>query len=214
MESFYLGFSNKPGQRVFLTSGLGAMGYGLPAIIGASLAAPGRPIVGFEGDGSLQMNLQELLTIREFDIPARIFIANNSGYASIRATQKNYFAGRYLGTGPEAHLRLPDLVKLSEVIGIPAMRISDAAEMREKIRQTLAQPGPFLCDVTLVHNETLWPRSSAIIQPDGSMVSMPLEDMSPLLPRDELRANMLVPLDPASENVHPSRSRAAPDGSP
>jgi len=210
IEAFYTVFRNKPGQRVFLTSGLGAMGYGLPAMIGAGRANGGKSFVGVESDGSLQMNLQELLTIKALNLPVRIFIIDNQGYASIRNTQRNYFEGRYVGTGPEARLFLPDLVALAGAIGIPAMRVEDAADLRAAVRHTLAQPGPFLCDVRVKTDETLWPKSAAIPQPDGSMISMPLEDMSPLLPRAELRANMLIALDPASEKVGDAAPAARP----
>ena len=201
VEVFYSTFSNKPGQRIFLTSGLGAMGYGLPALLGGGMAFGGTSLVGVESDGSLQMNLQELQTLKATNLPARLFIINNNGYASIRNTQRNYFEGRYVGTGPEAGLYLADLQKVAEAVGIPAIAIKDASELREKIRYVLAQPGPFLCDVQVVANETLWPKSAAIPQPDGSMISMPLEDMSPLLSRKELRENMLISLAPESEKI-------------
>jgi acetolactate synthase-1/2/3 large subunit len=182
------------------------MGYGLPAIVGAGTAY-GKRFVGIEGDGSLMFNLQELLTIRALNLPVRLFILNNRGYASIRNTQRNYFEGRYVGTGPEAKLLFPDFVKFAEMIGIPAMRIADASELREGVKHALKQDGPFICDVELEANEALWPKSAAIPMPDGSMVSMPLEDMSPLLSRDELRENMLGPLDPASERVQVPNTR-------
>jgi acetolactate synthase-1/2/3 large subunit len=201
VEMFYIGFQNKPGQRIFLTSGLGAMGYGLPAMIGAGLAYGNKPFVGIESDGSLQMNLQELSTIRQFNLPVRIFIMNNNGYASIRVTQRNYFAGRHIGTGPEGKLYLPDVLEVAKAFGIPAIRISNMSELTEKIRYTLEQPGPFICDVQLVPNEVLYPRVTSFVQPDGSMMSMPLEDMYPLLDREELRQNMLIPLEPASEKI-------------
>lgn len=202
VELFYIAFKNKPGQRIFLTSGLGSMGYGVPAALGASLSKGiDVPIVGIESDGSLQMNLQELMTIKSFNIPVRLFILNNEGYASIRTTQRNYFNSRFIGTGPEAKLMLPDIVKIAEAMGIPALRIDDASELREKVRYTLAHPGPIICDVSLISTEILLPKVTAVPQEDGSMISLPLEDMAPLLSRDELRANMLVPLDPASEKI-------------
>lgn len=201
IEIFYTAFQNKPGQRVFLTSGLGAMGYGLPAMIGAGVAWGRKPFIGVEGDGSLMLNIQELQTIQTLALPVRIFVFNNRGYASIRNTQRNYFSGRYVGTGPEGKLGMPDLSALARAIGIPAMRIDDAANIDESIAHALAQPGPFICDVHVVADEALAPKSAALPQPDGSIISMPLEDMSPLLPRDELRENMLVPLDPISETV-------------
>jgi acetolactate synthase-1/2/3 large subunit len=201
IEMFYTAFQNKSGQRIFLTSGLGAMGYGLPAMLGAGMASRNASFVGIESDGSLQMNLQELLTIKEFNLPVRIFVMNNKGYASIRATQRNHFQGRYIGTGPESRLLIPDLLALAHALQIPAIRIGDASELREKVRHTINQPGPFICDVSLIADELLWPKCQAMQQPDGSMVSMPLEDMWPLLPRDELRENMIGGLDPVSERI-------------
>ncbi|MBF0193598.1 MAG: thiamine pyrophosphate-binding protein [Magnetococcales bacterium] len=201
IEAFYSTFFNKPGQRIFLTSGLGAMGYGVPALIGAGAAFGDGAIVGVESDGSLQMNLQELQTLKAQNLPAKLFIINNNGYASIRNTQRTYFDSRYVGTGPEAGLKLADLTKVAAAFDIAAVRINDASELQEKIRYTLEQPGLILCDVRVVANESLWPKSSAIPQPDGSMISMPLEDMSPLLSREELRSNMLIPLAPASEKI-------------
>jgi len=201
IEIFYTAFQNKPGQRIFLTSGLGSMGYGLPAMIGASGAYGRCSFVGIEGDGSMMMNIQELQTIRALQVPVRIFIFNNGGYASIRNTQRNYFESRFVGTHPEAGLGMPDFVKLAEANEIPALRIEDVKDLRAGVRYVLSQPGPFLCDVNVQADEALWPKSAALPQPDGSILSMPLEDMSPLLPREELRANMLIPLDPASEMI-------------
>ena len=201
VEFFYTGFRNKEGQRVFLTSGLGAMGYGLPAMIGAYKASDGRPFTGIESDGSLMMNLQEMQTIRSLDLPLRLFVFDNNGYASIRTTQRTYFEGRYVGSGPASGLEIPDLVATAKHFGWDAFRIEDAADLPAGIARALASRGPLLVDLRVREDEALFPKSAALPQPDGSMRSMPLEDMSPLLPRDEFRANMLVPLDPASESV-------------
>jgi acetolactate synthase-1/2/3 large subunit len=201
VEVFYTGFANKPGQRIFLTSGLGAMGYGLPAMIGAGLASGAKSFVGIEGDGSLMMNIQELQTLRMLDLPLKLFLFDNCGYASIRTTQRNYFEGRYVGTGPEGRLGLPDFAALAKANGIESMRIEDAADLVSGVRDALSRRGPLIVDVRVQTDEALWPRSAALPQPDGTIRSMPLEDMSPLLSREEFRANMIVPLDPASENL-------------
>ena len=198
VEVFYSTFVNKPGQRIFLTSGLGSMGYGLPAAIGGCLASGRKPVVSVEGDGSLQLNLQELSTLKSLNLPIRMFVMNNNGYASIRNTQRNYFDERYVATGQEAGLLIPDLVKLAEAIGLDAVRIDDASELDEKIQYVLNHPGPILCDVTIIKDEALWPKVSAIPQPNGSMISMPLEDMSPLLSETQLRNEMLVPVNDLS----------------
>jgi len=201
VEIFYTGFANKPGQRIFLTSGLGAMGYGLPAMVGAGLASRAESFVGVEGDGSLMMNVQELQTIRMLNLPLKLFLFDNGGYASIRNTQRNYFEGRFVGTGPEGRLGLPDFAALAQANGIDSMRIKDAADLVSGVREALSRRGPLIVDVQVQTDEALWPKSAALPQPDGSIRSMPLEDMSPLLPREEFSANMIVPLDPASENL-------------
>lgn len=198
VEAFYTAFRNKPGQRVFLTSGLGAMGYGLPAAIGACLGNASRPMVAVESDGSLQLNLQELATLAAQKLPICLMVMNNTGYASIRNTQRNYFEARYLGTGPEAGVMLPDLAKLAAVYGLPYLAIEDATDLAVGLERALTLPRPCLIDVKLKPNETLAPKCAAIPRADGSIVSMPLEDMSPLLPLEQLQAEMLVPLLPAS----------------
>jgi acetolactate synthase I/II/III large subunit len=201
IESFYMGFRNKEGQRLFLTSGLGAMGYALPSAIGAHMASDGRPIVCIESDGSLMMNVQELQTLATLQAPVRLFVLNNNGYASIRNTQRNYFGGRYVGSGPNAGLEMPDLEDLARAFGWEFMRIDDRADLERKIGDALGKRGPVLVDIQLVSDEALAPKCAAIALPDGSMRSMPLEDMSPLLSLEELQRNMIVPLDPVSVNV-------------
>ncbi len=201
IEVFYTAFRNRPGQRVFLTSGLGAMGYGLPAAIGACLANDAKPMVAIESDGSLQLNLQEFNTLRSLQLPIRLFVLNNAGYSSIRTTQRNYFDSHYVGTGPEAGLFLPELGKLCQVYDFPYRRIGKASEMTDVVREVLDMPGPVICEVLLQENEALRPKVSAIVQPDGSMISMPLEDMSPLLSLREMKEIMGENLSPESLQV-------------
>ncbi|OHC71878.1 MAG: acetolactate synthase [Rhodocyclales bacterium RIFCSPLOWO2_02_FULL_63_24] len=207
VEAFYTVFRNKSGQRVFLTSGLGAMGYGLPAAIGACLAGDRRPMIAVESDGSLQLNLQELATLKAQNLPICLVIMNNGGYCSIRNTQRNYFQERYLGTGPEAGLWLPDLERVAAVYDMPFLRIADARCIDSALSQALALPRPCLIDVRLLENETLAPKAAAIPQADGSMISMPLEDMSPLLSLEQLQLEMTAPLHPASlaARIHEER---------
>lgn len=205
VEAFYTIFRNKPGQRVFLTSGLGAMGYGLPAAIGACFAGGCQPMVAIESDGSLQLNIQELATLRAFNLPICLIVMNNEGYASIRNTQRNYFNGRFVGTGPEAGLLLPDLEKVAATYDLPFLRIADASELKVGLQQVLSQRRPVLVDVRLIPNEALAPKVSALPQPDGSMKSMPLEDMTPLLPLETLQAEMIVGLSELSLTARSSQ---------
>jgi len=201
IEVLYTAFATKRGQRMFLNTGLGAMGYGLPTIVGCGVAIGKKPFVAIESDGSLMMNVQELQTVRMLDLPVKLFVINNRGYASIRSTQRNYFHGRYVGTGPESSLYFPDMLKIADANGIEAMKISDASELVSGVRTALGRRGPLLIDVVVESDTDLWPKATALPQADGTMRSMPLEDMSPLLSREELRDNMIVPLDPASEEV-------------
>jgi len=170
------------------------MGYGLPASIGACFANACQPMVAVESDGSLQLNIQELATLRAFNLPICLIIMNNNGYASIRNTQRNYFKGRFVGTGPEAGLLLPDLEKVAATYDLPFLRITDASELKSKLQQALSYARPLLVDVRLTPDEVLAPKVSALPQTDGAMLSMPLEDMSPLLPLETLKAEMMVAL--------------------
>lgn len=201
VEVFYTVFRNRPGQRVFLTSGLGAMGYGLPAAIGACFANGRKPMVAVESDGSLQLNLQELATLRGFGLPICLVVMNNGGYASIRNTQRNYFESRYVGTGPEAGLWMPDLEEVARAYQLPFKRIRDAAELAQGLNEAMAQLCPMIVEVMLLSDEALSPKVAAIPQADGSMTSMPLEDMSPLLPLEVLEAEMDGKLSPVSRQV-------------
>jgi acetolactate synthase-1/2/3 large subunit len=201
IEFFYAGFRNKPGQRMYLTSGLGSMGYGLPAAIGACLGNGSQPMVAVESDGSLQLNIQELATWSSLRLPICLIVMNNGGYSSIKNTQRNYFSERYIGTDADSGLMIPNLQRLAEVYGLGYLAINDAEDLARKLSSALTQSRPLLVDVRLISDESLSPKCSALPQPDGSMLSMPLEDMSPLLPREQLRKEMMVPLHPTSEQV-------------
>ena len=198
IEAFYTAFKNKKGQRIFLTSGLGAMGYGLPSSIGACFANNKKPMILVEGDGSFQLNIQEMSTLSSFNLPICLIIMNNKGYASIRNTQKNYFDSRFVGTGPEANLMLPDLKKIAHSYNVPYIKISKASEIKQKMNKAMKLKWPILIDVHLVSNEVLIPKVSAIPNADGSIISMPLEDMSPLLSIETLKKEMIIEISKAS----------------
>ena len=197
VEVFYTVFRNKLGQRIFLTSGLGSMGYGLPAAIGACVGSGGKHTICVESDGSLMLNLQELASLKQMNLPINLVIMNNQGYASIRNTQKNYFKGRYIGSGVDSGLLIPDFKSLSQALDIDFVRVADIGELTADLFINKLR----IIEVVLEENEVLAPKVSAIPQPDGSMISMPLEDMSPLLPRDVLRKEMIIPLHPASVKI-------------
>jgi acetolactate synthase-1/2/3 large subunit len=199
VEVFYTVFRNKLGQRMFLTSGLGSMGYGLPAAIGACIGAARCPTVCVESDGSLMLNLQELATLKALNLPITIVVMNNAGYASIRNTQKNYFSERYLGTGQSSGLLIPNLVEVAKAMALEAISVDTLDELEAAFNQSTI--GPRLINVNLISEEVLSPKVAAMPQKDGSMISMPLEDMSPLLNIETLRDEMLVPLAEQSLKV-------------
>jgi acetolactate synthase-1/2/3 large subunit len=202
IDTFWLAFSVKEGQRLFSTGGLGAMGFGLPAAIGGCLASGGKRTIGVDGDGGFQLNIQELQTLVRLRLPVKLFVLSNEGYASIRAMQNSHFEGRLVGCDPSSGLTLPDLTKIGAAYGLETFRISDNAGLRESIRRVLRWPGPVLCEVMVAPDQVIGPRVSSAVRADGGMVSRPLEDLWPLLGRDELRANMLIPtLDEVDERA-------------
>lgn len=186
------------GQRLFSNSGSASMGYDLPAAIGAYYGAlvergQQRRVVCVAGDGSLQLNIQELQTIASCRIPVKIVVLDNRGYLSIRSSQNNFF-GRLTGAGPESGVGLPDYVRVAEAYGIPAIRL-DGPEFAVSLADFLAASGAGLCQVVLDPAQGFEPRMSSRQLEDGSIVTPPLEDMYPFLPREELAGNMLRPSD-------------------
>ena len=181
------------GARLICSSGTASMGYDLPAALGACVAS-GRRVVCLAGDGSVQMNIQELQTIVHHHLPVKIFIFDNRGYLSMRQTQDNLFAGHYMGAGPESGVSLPDMVAIAGAYGIPARRVSRHDGLAATIAEVLQAEGPQLCVVTMDPSQPFAPKVAGMRLPDGRMVSNPLEDMHPLLERKELAENMIVPL--------------------
>ena len=180
------------GQQMFSNSGAASMGYDLPAAIGAAVARGGKRVICLAGDGSLQMNIQELQTVAHHRWPIKLFVLNNGGYLSIRQTQANFF-GLEVGATPESGVSFPDPLKLAQAYGLNASRI-EGPDFAEALRRVLASPDPEVCEVMLDRTQTFEPKLTSRRLPDGRMVSSPLEDMAPFLSREELRGNMVVPL--------------------
>ena len=183
----------RAGQRLFSDSGCAPMGFDLPAAIGACVAQGRRRVVCLAGDGSIMLNVQELQTIAGLRLPIKIFLLNNNGYLSIRLTQGNFFPDNPVGAGPESGVTFPDFGRLAHGFGIPFRRCDTHAGLRDAIRETLDGEGPRLCEIALDPEQPFAPRVSSKRLPDGRMVTAPLEDMFPFLPREEFLANMLVP---------------------
>ncbi len=192
VEIFLLCLRIKGGQRCFHSRGIGAMGLGLPAAIGAAVAS-GRRTICVDGDGGFQMNVQELATVQRLGLPIKFFIINNQGYASIRASQLGYFQ-RLAGADSTSGVTLPDLGAVASAYGLPFSRIAEKTSLNEQVRGVLEAPGPVVCEVVVAPNEERIPRASSYMKTDGSMGSKPLEDLYPFLDRDEFRENMMVPV--------------------
>ncbi len=184
----------KKGQRFISNSGIASMGYGLPASIGACVADHSQDIILITGDGSIQMNLQELETVVSHRMPIKIFIINNGGYHSIRQTQKNFFGEPLIGIGVDSgDLGFPSMEKLAWAYGFPYVAIHGNKELGEKVEETLAMDGPVICEVFVTLDQNFEPKSAAKRLPDGTLVSPPLEDLSPFLPDEEMDRIMLIP---------------------
>ena len=196
----------KKGQRFISNSAVASMGYDLPAAIGIwaasrkdgaysmGAAREGEDVILITGDGSIQMNLQELQTIIHHKMGIKIFIINNGGYHSIRQTQKNFFGEPLVGVGYDSgDLSFPDMEKLSAAYGYPYVRAEHNGQLAEAVEKTLAMEGPVICEIIVSTDQNFEPKSSAKRLPDGTLVSPPLEDMAPFLPDEEMDENMIIP---------------------
>ena len=184
------------GSRFANNNGAASMGYGLPAAIGTCIGGGRKTTICLEGDGSIMMNLQELQTIITNKLPIKIFLINNNGYHSIRITQSNLFSERCkVGIGPDSgDLSFPQFKKIAEAFGYPYLSARSNAEMEKAVDQALALDGAAFCEI-FTDTEQVWePKSSVKKLPDGTLVSPPLEDLAPFLPRDELKKQMFIPL--------------------
>lgn len=186
--SAYQAFRVRAGQRVLIT-GWGSMGWDLPLAVGASIGSNGRVVVAV-GDGSIQWNLQELMTIARYRLPVKIFVFNNAGFGSIRATQNAFFGGKLVGSDPESGVANPDFAKLAEAYGLRHVRARTNGELAEVLPAFLADNLPAICELNIAAEQSISPKASTFRRPDGTFESRPLEDMAPFLPREEVFENM------------------------
>ncbi len=183
----------KKKQRFITNSAIASMGYDLPAAIGASMAEPGEDIILLTGDGSIQMNIQELQTIIHHRMPIKIFLINNGGYHSIRQTQKNFFEEPLVGIGVDSgDLSFPSMEKLAWAYGYPYVSARHNGELADALEKALGTEGPVICEVFVTTDQNFEPKSAAKRLEDGTMVSAPLEDLAPFLPQEEMDRNMII----------------------
>ena len=180
----------KKGQRLISNSGSASMGYDLPAAVGAAVARDGKRVICLAGDGSVQLNIQELQTLAYQKLPVKVLILNNGGYLSIRQTQSNFF-GHLIGVGPGSGISFPDYVKVGEAFGLPSACITGLADM-PKLWELLDAPGPAVCEIMLDPKQEFEPRLKPRQLPDGTIVSPALEDMFPFLEPEELQSNLFI----------------------
>lgn len=180
-EITYQAFRIKKGQKMKNAAGLGSMGFGLPYAIGSCIANDGRRTILINGDGAFQLNIQELETLHRLNLPVKMFIWNNGGYASIRAMQRNNFEGHYVASDRESGLTMPDLCSVAGAYGFKTCRIRDNAELDAVLPEIMKDDAPVLCEIMVLPEETVSPRVKAIVGENGKMMSGPLEKMWPYI---------------------------------
>ena len=183
-------FRIKKGQRAFLTKGLASMGFDMSACIGSCLAGKGRRTICITGDGGFLMNVQELATLKKLNLPIKIFILCNEGYGMIYNSQVGNFK-RLEGCTPDSGLPMPDIKSVVKGFKVKCFDLSDSRKLDKTVEEVLAYDGPAICTVKVYIGQKILPRQTNYMKPDGQMASRPLEDMSPLLDRDEFEVNIL-----------------------
>jgi len=182
----------KDGQRYITSGGQADMGFTIPAAIGVSIARNKKEVIGVTGDGSFQLNLQELQTIAHHRLAVKLFVWNNDGYLSIRATQSKFFEGRLIGTDKRSGVSFPDLKKIARAYGIKYYSLAKSRALDKTIENILKEKGPVICEVVCQPNQEVIPAVSSLRKEDGTMVSKPLEDMYPFLDRKTFLSEMIV----------------------
>ena len=181
----------KEHTRLFTNSGCAAMGYGFPAAIGACVEENGKRVICIDGDGSFQMNLQELQTVVYNNLNLKIIYLNNNGYHSIRQTQTNLFKGEPLvGVSDGNGVSFPDMEKISWAYGIPYKRVTGIEDIKPLLKE-MENEGPLFAEIVVDEAQNFAPKLSSKVLPDGKIVSPEIDDMFPFLDRDEYEANKL-----------------------
>jgi acetolactate synthase-1/2/3 large subunit len=191
----------KSGQRFMTSTGLGEMGFGLPGAIGASFATERGEVMCLNCDGGMMLNLQELQTIVHHELPIKIFIFNNDGYLMIKHTQRALFKSQAVGTNKISGVSCPDFSKIGNAFGIPTFQIRSWDECDNVLTQVQAAKGPVICEVFMHPEQLFSPKLSLVAKSDGTLVSPPLEDLSPLLSRDVIKDAMLIGLHEKSKVI-------------
>jgi acetolactate synthase-1/2/3 large subunit len=190
-----------PGQRLMTSTGLGEMGFGLPAAIGASFALERGEVMCLNCDGGMMLNLQELQTIVHHQLPIKIFVFNNDGYLMIKHTQNALFKAGFVGTNKASGVSCPAFSKLGAAFDLPTFQINHWEECDAVLEAVQLAEGPLICEVFMHPEQLFSPKLSLVVKEDGSLVSPPLEDLSPLLPREQIERAMLVGVHEKSKSL-------------
>jgi len=182
----HMAFKHKKGQRIVSCMGFGSMGYALPCTVGAYYAADKGRVIMIEGDGSLQLNIQELQTVVHNKINAKMFIFHNAGYAAISTMQNRNFDGFHVGCDEESGVTMPDLSKVSAAYGIPYYRIVKNEEIDETVKKVMESDGPVICEFigSITFDEI--PKCISSLDSNGKRVSAALENPFPFLSEEEM----------------------------
>jgi acetolactate synthase-1/2/3 large subunit len=188
----------KENQTMFTSQGLGEMGVGLPLAIGAAFAEPQKPITCLNCDGGIMMNLQELQTIVQHQLPVKIFVFNNDGYLMIKHTQKMLFKGKYNAVNKATGIVLPDFKKLAYGFSLPYLSITKLEDL-----DAIEYPtGPCLIEVFMDPEQDFIPKVKGVaVASDDSIFAPPIEEMSPLLSFEVIEQEMLVPISEKSKQI-------------
>ena len=180
IDVFWLAIKNKKDQRMLATGSLGSMGYGIPASIGACLAS-GKRTICVEGDGSLQLNIQELASIKGMNLPIKIFINGNGGYLSIMNMQRTHFNGKFVGANDMSHLHLPNIINVAKAYGFTTFEIKNHDHMGDIMIDAMNCEGPVLCYVHMRDDVPIQPKVMSRVAENGSMISGSLRDLWPFI---------------------------------
>lgn len=181
----------KKATRLFTNSGCAAMGYGFPAALGATVALKGERVICIDGDGSFQMNLQELQTVVYNHLNLKIVYLNNNGYHSIRQTQTNLFKEKPLvGICDGNGLSFPDMEKIANAYGVPYMKVAAIEDIQHAL-EFMEQEGPVFIEAVVDPSQNFAPKLSSKVLPDGKIISPEIDDMYPFLDREEYEKNKI-----------------------
>ncbi len=185
LSGFY-GLNLQENQRLMTSTGLGEMGFGLPAAVGAAFGRPDKDIICLNADGGMMMNLQELQTIVHHNLNVKIFIFNNDGYLMIKRSQIALLESRFVGVDTESGLSCPNFEKISTAFEIPYFRLRNWEDFDHGFKEILNKKGPSIIEIYMDPVQGFFPRLMTSASPNGALVSPPLEDLSPLISIEDL----------------------------